>query len=46
MKANIERQLAYLEFANRENSFRHHRYSDEMLQKFADLLGHYDPEAE
>ena len=44
MKENIERQLAYLEFANRENSFRHHRYSDEMLQY--ELIRDGDPRAE
>lgn len=32
MKENIDKQVAYLEFINRENSFHHHRYNDEMLQ--------------
>ena len=32
MKESVNKQLAYLEFINRENSFRHHRYDDEMMQ--------------
>lgn len=32
MKETMDRQVAYLEFINRENSFHHHRYDDEMLQ--------------
>lgn len=32
MKETINKQVAYLEFINRENCFHHHRYNDEMLQ--------------
>ncbi|MGN0683946.1 MAG: AraC family transcriptional regulator [Oscillospiraceae bacterium] len=32
MKENIDKQVAYLEFVNRENSFRHHKYNDDMRQ--------------
>lgn len=32
MKENTDRQVAYLEYLNRENSFHHHRYDNEMLQ--------------
>lgn len=32
MKETMDRQVAYLEFLNRENSFHHHRYDEEMLQ--------------
>ncbi len=32
MNENIDRQVAYLEFVNRENNFRHHDYEKEMLQ--------------
>lgn len=30
MKETMDKQLVYLEFLNRERSFRHHRYSDEL----------------
>ena len=32
MKENITKKLAYLEFLNRENGFRHHKYDEEMQQ--------------
>ena len=32
MKENISKKLAYLEFLNRENGFRHHKYDEEMQQ--------------
>ena len=32
MKETIDKQVAYLEYINRENSFHHHRYDSEMLQ--------------
>lgn len=32
MKENMDKQVAYLEFINRENSFHHHRYDDDMRQ--------------
>lgn len=32
MKENIDKQITYLEFINRENSFHHHRYDDDMHQ--------------
>ena len=32
MKPSINKQLAYLDYLNRENHFHHHRYDDEMLQ--------------
>lgn len=32
MKETMDRQVAYLEFMNRENSFHHHRYDEEMRQ--------------
>lgn len=32
MKSSIHKQLAYLDYLNRENQFHHHRYDDEMLQ--------------
>lgn len=32
MRESIDKQVAYLEFINRENNFHHHRYDDEMLQ--------------
>mgnify|MGYP004541255567 CR=1 FL=1 len=36
----------YVEYKDGKGSLKIDFYSDEMLQKFADLLGHYDPEAE
>lgn len=32
MKEAMDKQVAYLEFANRENNFHHHRYSEELRQ--------------
>ena len=32
MKESMDKQVAYLEFVNRENSFHHHRYDDDMHQ--------------
>lgn len=32
LKETMDRQVAYLEFMNRENSFHHHKYEEEMLQ--------------
>lgn len=32
MKETMDKQIAYLEFINRENSFHHHRYEDDMRQ--------------
>lgn len=32
LEESINKQIAYLEFVNRENNFHHHRYVDEMLQ--------------
>lgn len=32
MKENMDKQIAYLEFINRENSFRHHRFSEELRE--------------
>ena len=36
----------HVEYKDGKGSLKIDFYSDEMLQKFADLLGHYDPEAE
>ena len=36
----------HVEYTDGKGSLKIDFYSDEMLQKFADLLGHYDPEAE
>ena len=36
----------HVEYRDGKGSLKIDFYSDEMLQKFADLLGHYDPEAE
>lgn len=32
MRETMDKQVAYLEYVNRENSFHHHRYDNEMLQ--------------
>ena len=32
MKDPIDKNVVYLEYVNRENSFRHHSYNEEMLQ--------------
>lgn len=32
MKETIDKKVVYLEYMNRENSFRHHSYNEEMLQ--------------
>ena len=32
MKETMDKQVAYLEFINRENSFSHHRFSDELRE--------------
>lgn len=32
MRETMDKQVAYLEYANRENSFHHHRYDDDMRQ--------------
>ena len=32
MKDAVHKKLAYLEFLNRENGFRHHKYDEEMRQ--------------
>lgn len=36
----------HVEYKDGKGSLKIDFYSDEMLQKSADLLGHYDPEAE
>ncbi|MBO4866729.1 MAG: helix-turn-helix domain-containing protein [Ruminococcus sp.] len=43
MKETMDKQVAYLEYINRENSFHHHRYDSEMLQY--EYLKNGDPRA-
>ena len=32
MKESMDKQVAYLEYTNRENNFHHHGYSEDMMQ--------------